>query len=72
MNWQPIATVPKDGTWFIASWEGKTVPAKFLDNSKAEHGPWQGFVVPSMWPRPHKAVPERWMPFPAPATTEDT
>lgn len=67
MTWNPnMDEAPRDGTWFIASWDGKSIPARYLDNSDAKHGPWEGFVVPSLWPRPRAAEPQAWQPFPAP------
>ena len=66
-EWRTMDSVPKNGDWFLATWDGRVTVAKWLDSSEKIFGEWCGFVVPSMWPRPRNAEPSHWMPLPAPA-----
>lgn len=68
-QWQDMQSAPRDGQWIIVSWEGRSLPAKYLDNSDKASA-WRGWVTPSLWPRPRAAEPDAWMPFPAQAIRE--
>ena len=60
MEWQDIATAPKDGTEIVATTErGRTEVVYFDEISKTWRGPYSGLDL---------AAPAHWMPLPAPPT----
>jgi len=58
--WQPIATVPKDGTWILVTCGGKHVPHVARWNSKRQAWETDDGVYYGSWPLSH------WMPLPPP------
>ena len=60
MEWQPIETAPKDGTWFLGAYDIGVLPTRW---HVAES--YEDFVTPSIMGRPHDTMTD-WMPFPDP------
>lgn len=60
--WQPIASVPKDGTWILATCGGIYVPSVCYWNKEAEM--WENDEGDQIAEREWKL--SHWMPLPAP------
>jgi len=77
MDWQPIETAPKDGTWVLLSggsiyygWDGETFPphvvAQFIGGPKyREEQCWQFAWYDGGYYGEYEN-PTHWMPLPAP------
>jgi len=63
-KWRPIEEAPKDGTWFLAWWDGETRVAKYSDHFGC-------FVVNlDLSGRPRSEEPAYFMPLPTKPQTE--
>jgi hypothetical protein len=68
VGWMPIASAPKDGTWFIALQDGELYPCQW-HAEEPDEGPYQE----GWWDHFNKSFeePTRWIPLPAPPSTPD-
>ncbi len=62
-----LERIKRDGTWILVVWDGKTTVASYVDNTNTTVS-WEGWSVPSLFPRPRAAEPEKWLPLPDPTT----
>lgn len=69
MNWQPIETAPKDGTWIWAYW-----PEAIFEDRQCP-AVWEYHVDGYRWTDPADSKefvqPTHWMPLPAPPVDAD-
>lgn len=67
MNWQPIDTAPKDGTWLLLFRPGK-------EGNRIAEARWRGNWMDkgsyewggNSWCYPENSQPTHWMPLPPP------
>lgn len=70
MEWQPIETAPKDGTWVLLAggsmrygWDGETFPPCVVGQHDGGNG-WQFAWYDNGWLGEYE-IPTRWMPLPS-------
>jgi len=81
MEWQPISSAPKDGTWILVTgsaidWDGETEPAVFAaqwtehlnGNDGPQYGRWQMAWYDGGY-YGECDLPTHWMPLPTPPQT---
>lgn len=62
MNWQPLETAPKDGTFVLMYRNGTVDTARWYDDWMFGRSAWGN----GSWSYPDHALPSHWMPLPEP------
>lgn len=78
MEWKPIESAPKDGSW-IACWDGEKVhPVCWVDDPMHHDEPYTGWAYADetwggvLWEGYNQVEdqPSHWMPLPSPPKTD--